>query len=324
MALAMSAVLAMSGEFWGPLGCPQQWMHTLRSVHNRSCSLGANENSCDRAVGCPSSCMLQRLALSSRQVLGASWRSPANDAHSKECASLFSFTGSKREQLWQGCWLPMQLHAAVAALPCRLVPQLSFQWLGLAALPGCHSEWRWLLRGSAMWQLQCTPQAEVSGDHLQVPQVRCMPHGACSTLPPWQEGEGPHVRSWCVGGNPSRLNSCWGLGPPLTVRCVQRRLCKRLQGQADRVAWCLANSGGLLMVPRGWMHAPWSVCHHFHSLVLNLAGRVAPQTTHKQGWGIGRCGCALEGHHYSQAMAFGPPAAQPVIFVQVVPHLLGG
>ena len=102
-----------------------------------------------------------------------------------------------------------------------------------------------------MRQLQCTPQAEVSGDHLQVPWVRCMPHGACSTLPPWQKGEGPRVRSWCVGGNPSRLNSCWGLGAPLAVHCVQRRLCKRLQGQADRVVRCLANSGGLLMVPRG-------------------------------------------------------------------------
>ena len=51
MALATSAVLATSGEFWGPLGGPQWWMHTLRSVHDRSCSLGANENSCDRAVG---------------------------------------------------------------------------------------------------------------------------------------------------------------------------------------------------------------------------------------------------------------------------------
>ena len=29
-----------------------------------------------------------------------------------------------------------------------------------------------------------------------------------------------------------------------------------------------------------------------------------------------------EGHHYSQAMAFGLPAAQPVVFVRLVPHLL--
>ena len=100
-----------------------------------------------------------------------------------------------------------------------------------------------------MWQLWCTPQAEVSGDHLQVHQVGCMPHGACSTLPPWQEREGPCARSWHVEGNPSRLNSCWGLGVPLAVHCVQRWLRKRLQGQADRAAWCLANSGGLLMVP---------------------------------------------------------------------------
>ena len=137
------------------------------------------------------------------------------------------------------------------ALSCRLVPQLSFQQLGLAVSPGCCSEWWWLLRGLAMQQLQCTLQAEFSGDCLQVPQVRCMPHGACSTLPPWQEGEGPRMRSWCMGGNPSRLNSCWGLGAPLAVCCVQRWLLNRLQAQADRVVWCLANSGGLLMVPRG-------------------------------------------------------------------------
>ena len=137
------------------------------------------------------------------------------------------------------------------ALSCRLVPQLSFQWLGFAASPGCHSEWQWLCRGSAMQWLRCTPQQEASGDRLWVPQVRCMPHGACSTLPPWQEREGPCTMSWHVEGSPSRLVSCWGLGVPLEICCVQRRLHKRLQGQVDRVVWCLANSGGLLMVPRG-------------------------------------------------------------------------
>ena len=79
---------------------------------------------------------------------------------------------------------------------------------------------------------------------------------------------------------------------------------------------------GPLDGPQRWMHAPWSVRHHFHSLVLNLVGRAAPQTAHEQGQGIGRCGCALEGHRYSRAMAFGPPAAQPVIFVRLVLHLL--
>ena len=76
------------------------------------------------------------------------------------------------------------------ALSCRLVPQLSFQQLGLAVSPGCCSEWWWLCRGSAMRRLRCMPQQEASGDRLQVPRVRCMPHGACSTLPPWQEREG--------------------------------------------------------------------------------------------------------------------------------------
>ena len=62
--LAAHAVACCSGwlchadKFWGPLEGPQWWMHTLRSVHNHSCSLPANENSCDRAVGCPCSCML--------------------------------------------------------------------------------------------------------------------------------------------------------------------------------------------------------------------------------------------------------------------------
>ena len=64
MVLVMSAVLSMSGKFWGPLGGPQQWMHALRSVHNHShsCSLGANKNSCDRAIGCPCSWMLWQAA----------------------------------------------------------------------------------------------------------------------------------------------------------------------------------------------------------------------------------------------------------------------
>ena len=60
-----------------------------------------------------------------------------------------------------------------------------------------------------------------------------------------------NTRSWHMEGNPSRLNSCWGVGAPLVVHFVQRQLCKRLQGQADKAAWCLASSGGLLMVPRG-------------------------------------------------------------------------
>ena len=64
--LAAHAVACCSGwlcpvdKFWGPLGGPQWWMHTLRSVHNRYRSLGANGNSCDRAVGCPCRCMLQQ------------------------------------------------------------------------------------------------------------------------------------------------------------------------------------------------------------------------------------------------------------------------
>ena len=120
-----SGWLSLADKFWGPLGGPQWWMHTPWSVHHRSHLMGANRNSCGKAVGCPCSCMLQRLAL-----------------------------------------------------PCILVPQLSFQWLGLAASPGCHSRWWWLFRGSVMWWLQCMLQAEVSGDCLQVPRVRCMPHGA--------------------------------------------------------------------------------------------------------------------------------------------------
>ena len=56
--LGADAAYAAPKKSWGPLECPQQWMHTLRSVHNHSCSLPANENSCDRAVGCPCSCML--------------------------------------------------------------------------------------------------------------------------------------------------------------------------------------------------------------------------------------------------------------------------
>ena len=47
-------------KFWGPFEGPQWWMHTLRSVHNHSHSLGANRDSCDRAIGCPCHCMLQQ------------------------------------------------------------------------------------------------------------------------------------------------------------------------------------------------------------------------------------------------------------------------
>ena len=53
-----SSWLCPVDKFWGPLGGPQRWMHTLRSVHNHYHSLGTNGNSCDRAVGCPCRCML--------------------------------------------------------------------------------------------------------------------------------------------------------------------------------------------------------------------------------------------------------------------------
>ena len=62
--LAAHAVACCSGwlcpadKFWGPFEGPQQWMHTLRSVHDHSHSLGVNGNSCDKVVGCPCHCML--------------------------------------------------------------------------------------------------------------------------------------------------------------------------------------------------------------------------------------------------------------------------
>ena len=55
-----SSWLCPVDKFWGPSEGPQRWMHTLRSVHNRSCSLGANGNCCDRAVGCLCCCMLRQ------------------------------------------------------------------------------------------------------------------------------------------------------------------------------------------------------------------------------------------------------------------------
>ena len=162
----MSAVLAMYGEFWGPLGAPQLWMHTLRSVHDHCHLLGANENSCDRAVGCPCSCMLQQLALSCRQVLGASGRSPAV----LRVCIIVIVRLERTETVVKGL---LAAHAIACcgrlALSCRLMPKLSFRWLGLAASPVSYSNWWWLCRGSATQQSQHTPQQEVSGDRLQVP-----------------------------------------------------------------------------------------------------------------------------------------------------------
>ena len=133
------------------------------------------------------------------------------------------------------------------ALSCRLVSQLSFRWLGLAVLPGGHSKWQWLCRVSDMavatyaatrslWGLFVGPLSKVHAPWgMQHPS-------------PWQEKEGPHVRSWHVEGSPSRLDSCWGLSVTLVICCVQR--------QADRAVQHLANSGGLLMVPRGGCTLP--------------------------------------------------------------------
>ena len=174
------------------------WMHTLRSVHNCSCSLPANENSCDKAVGCPCRCM--------------PWQ--AGPVIQTGAPAVFSMAGA----------------CCVAWMPFRMV--VAPQGVGDAAVVMYTA-------GRSLWGPFAGPPSKVHAPW------------ACSTLPPWQEREGRHAMFWRVEGNPSRLNSCWGLGAPLAVRCVQRRLRKRLQGHVDRAAQCLANSGGLLMVPRG-------------------------------------------------------------------------
>ena len=79
--------------------------------------------------------------------------------------------------------------------------------------------------------------------------------------------------------------------------------------------------------PEG-LTAAGDLVHHLWSAVYRgrfargCKGRQTGQLPRPHTSRDSRCGCALEGYYYSWAMAFGPPATQPVVFAQLVPHLL--
>ena len=193
-----SSWLCPIDKFWGPSEGPQWWMHTLRSVHNRSHLLGVNRNSCDRAVSCPCRCML--------------WQ--AGPVMQTGAPAVFSTAGA--------CCVACRLFQLVVAP----------QGVGDAAVAMYAA-------GQSLWGPFAGPPGKVHAPWgMQHPPPLARKRvAACEVL--------------ACGREPSRLNSCWGLGALLAVRCVQRWHCRRLQGQVDRVACCLENSGGLLMVPRG-------------------------------------------------------------------------